>query len=354
MANLLKFLPRIFCPYGEPLQFIFFITSKCNLKCTHCFYADNINKAKDELTLEEIEKISRSMGSLLWFAMTGGEPFLREDIAQIADLFYRNNKFHVLTITTNGILQDQIIRSVGEMCKICKGAHLVVYVSLDGLEETHNKIRGSPEAFKKAVATIRELKKLKMSFKNVNVATVTTCTAENQRQMRDLALFLKDDVKPDTITINLIRGKPRSTPLGDVDIRYYFDFLKVLQEGWSSGDLGHFDLFGKSLLKRKELLQRKIISTVFKENRCVIPCLAGNISCVMNEVGDLYPCEILDKKIGNIRDVNHDFKKLWHSKKADEIRKYIRDTKCYCTYECAITTNILFNAGQLVKMFTST
>ena len=168
--------------------------------------------------------------------------------------------------------------------------------------------------------------------------------------MKDLALFLKDKVRPDTITINVIRGKPRSGPLGEINLRYYFDFIKVQEEGWSTGDLGYLNFFGRILHQRRELLQKKIVSTVFNENKYVIPCQAGNISCVMTETGDLYPCEILNKTIGNIRDVNYDFQKLWHSDRAEEIRQFITDTKCYCTYECAITTNILFNMKQLTKM----
>ncbi len=350
MASLLRSLPRIFHPKGSPLQFIFFITSKCNLRCRHCFYAEKLNKSENELSIEEIEKMSHTMNDLLWFSMTGGEPFLREDIAQIAEIFYHNNKFNLLTISTNGLLQNSIIHSVCEICKKCKNGHLVIYVSLDGLEETHNKIRRTHDGFKKALETIQELKKLKRDFKNLNVATVTTCIAENQKEMKDLALFLKDKVRPDTITINVIRGKPRSGPLGEINLRYYFDFIKVQEEGWSTGDLGYFNFFGRILHQRRELLQKKIVSTVFNENKYVIPCQAGNISCVMTETGDLYPCEILNKTIGNIRDVNYDFQKLWHSDRAEEIRQFITDTKCYCTYECAITTNILFNMKQLTKM----
>ena len=352
MTNLLKFLPRIFFSKGDPLQFIFFITSKCNLSCRHCFYLEKLNGLKDELSVKEIERISQGMGDLLWLSLTGGEPFLRKDISEIAEIFYRNTKFGLLTICTNGILQDQIIRSVSEICRTCKGAHVILYVSLDGMKETHDQMRGLRGGFEKALDTVRELKKLKKGFKNLNVGTITTCNAENQKEMGRLALFLKSEIKPDNISINLIRGKPRSTCLGEVDLKHYFEFIKIQKEGWATGDFGYFNLLGKTFIQRRELLQKQVISTVFKGDRYVIPCLAGNISCVMTETGDLYPCEILDKKIGNIKDTNYDFKKLWHSTKAAKLRRFIKDTKCYCTYECAITTNILFNIAQLTKMFT--
>lgn len=350
MIDMLRVLPRIFFHKGDPLQLIFFITAKCNLRCQHCFYTENLDKPNNELSLEEIKKISKNMGNLLWLALTGGEPFLRKDIVQIAETFYRNNKFSILTITTNGMFQDSITKAVSEICRKCTKSQVIVYVSLDGLEQTHNQIRGAPEGFQKALGTIQNLKKLKKDFKNLSVATVTTINAENQEEVKDLALFLKDSVKPDNITINMIRGKPKSLPLGNVDLKNYFDFIKVQQEGWSRKDLGYFKFFGKTIIKKKELLQKTIIATVFKENQYVLPCLAGSISCVMTETGDVHPCEILNRRIGSLRETGYNFGKLYYSKNADEIRHFIKNTKCYCTYECAITTNILFNIKQLVKM----
>ena len=350
MVNMLKVIPRIFFHRGDPLQLIFFITGRCNLGCRHCFYAESLNKPTNELSIEEINKISKGMGNLLWIALTGGEPFLRKDIAQIAETFYINNKFKILTITTNGMFQDSITKAVAEICRKCKNSHIIVYVSLDGLEETHNKIRETPEGFQKVLGTIQKLKILKKDFKNLSVSTVTTINEENQEEVKDLAIFLKDSVKPDNIAMNIIRGKPKSIPLGNIDLKNYFDFIKVQREGWSGENLAYFDFFGRNIIKKKELLQKDIIATVFKENRYVLPCLAGNISCVITETGDLYPCEILNKKIGNLREAGYDFGKLYYSKNAEGIRQFIKDTKCYCTFECAITTNILFNIKQLIKM----
>ena len=62
--------------------------------------------------------------------------------------------------------------------------------------------------------------------------------------------------------------------------------------------------------------------------------------------GDVFPCEILgdNHKIGNIRDYNLDFKKLWLSHKAKKEKEFIKNTKCFCTHECFNHANILFNA----------
>jgi hypothetical protein len=57
----------------------------------------------------------------------------------------------------------------------------------------------------------------------------------------------------------------------------------------------------------------------------------------------VFCCELLDKRIGNLRDHDYSFKKVWNSHKANEIRNFIRDRKCFCTHECFYTTNLMFN-----------
>jgi hypothetical protein len=67
--------------------------------------------------------------------------------------------------------------------------------------------------------------------------------------------------------------------------------------------------------------------------------------------GDILPCELLiDRKLGNVRETGYDFKKVWFSKEADEARRFIRETKCFCTYECFLTVNILFNPRMMPKI----
>jgi hypothetical protein len=64
--------------------------------------------------------------------------------------------------------------------------------------------------------------------------------------------------------------------------------------------------------------------------------------------GDIYPCELLiDRKLGNVREAGYDFKKIWLGDEAAKARKFIRESKCFCTYECFLTINILFNPTMM-------
>ncbi len=80
----LSIASRLLLKRGLPVNLIFFVTSRCNLLCTHCFYWEELNKRKNELELDEIERVSRSLPNLLSVSLTGGEPYLRPDLPDIA------------------------------------------------------------------------------------------------------------------------------------------------------------------------------------------------------------------------------------------------------------------------------
>ena len=73
---------------------ILYVTNRCNFKCDFCFYYAEVDKGRKptELTLEEIDKITKSAGRLLQLSMTGGEPFIRKDFAELTDIALNNTK----------------------------------------------------------------------------------------------------------------------------------------------------------------------------------------------------------------------------------------------------------------------
>ena len=94
--------------------------------------------------------------------------------------------------------------------------------------------------------------------------------------------------------------------------------------------------------KKNEIMYRNIIST-YLEPRYISQCYAGSLFGVVSADGKVYPCEILKDSIGLLRDYDMNFLKLWSDKTALETKKWIKDTKCNCCYECAWSYNILGN-----------
>ena len=107
------------------------------------------------------------------------------------------------------------------------------------------------------------------------------------------------------------------------------------------------------LNSKNEISYDMIINSYIKP-QFYTPCVAGKIFGVIKSNGDVFPCEILDesKIMDNLKDYNFNFLKLWLAKKNDGVRKWIKDTKCNCHWECIYTYNLISNKKYLSKILT--
>ena len=345
-----------------PSYFIYFPTSRCNLSCSHCFYHDSLNKRFNELTLEEINTFTKTMDPLLTLVLTGGEPYLRHDLDQIVKIFYENTKVPIVNIPSNGWYLEKMDKQIRNMMVWCPELVLNQMISIDGLEEDHDKIRMGIHkgSFKKALETIEHLKKLQKEFEQrLNIGIITTFTSENQKKIKDIIEGIYKLAKPDNITITLVRGEPREKVNEDLDIKLYKEAVEYRNSLFYSKKMpGHKKFPGNKLATAGRVILNDMVEKIYETNNYQSPCFSANLSGVMYPEGQVYPCEILDEthKIGNIRDFNLNFRNLWLSKKAKEEVNFIRKTKCFCTHECFNQVNILFNSKyypRLIKIASS-
>jgi len=338
-----------------PSYFIYFPTSRCNLQCSHCFYHDSLNKRFNELSLDEIDTFTKTMDPLLHLVLTGGEPYLRHDLDQIVRIFYQNTKLPILTIPSNGWYLEKMKKQIRNMMTWCPEIVLNQLISIDGLEEDHDKIRMGIHkgSFKKALETIEHLKKLQNEFERINIGIVTTFTSENQNKMKDIIKGIYELAKPDNISINLVRGDPKEKVNLNLDMKLYQEAVTYRNSLFYSKKMsGHVKFTGNKIATAGRIVLNKLVQEIFEKNKYQTPCYSGNLSGVLYPEGQVYPCEILDSshKIGNIRDFNLDFRKLWLSQKAKEEVNFVRKTKCFCTHECFNAVNILFNPKFYPKL----
>ncbi len=109
-ANLLKVLKNLYFVKNEPISLVHFVTNRCNARCSFCFIDfDDPKTFKGELNLNEIQTLTKNLGSSLLNAnLTGGEPFARKDLVDIAKLYLNNTPVQSIYITTNASLPDRI------------------------------------------------------------------------------------------------------------------------------------------------------------------------------------------------------------------------------------------------------
>lgn len=338
--NLLKYL--VVQEPKTPLQLIHFITSKCNAKCGHCFYWSQLN-TKGELALEEIEKITKHLPDLVILNFSGGEPFIRPDFAEVIKTYYRNTLVKEVTIPTNATFTDKMKKDCTEVLEYCKGMELNIVVSLDGLEKIHDEIRQVKDCYKTAKKSFLMLKELQKQYPRLQVSIVSTLTSLNQDTVEEFHREISQEWQPDVFGMNLIRGEAKTMDLFGVNLENYKKFF-ALQSKSRKGGMKSWvrDYMNK--------LRTGVIIRTVEDKKMYVPCKAGTLMGVMYEKGDVYPCELLNaQKLGNVRDYNYDFTKLWTSAATQKSARWIKDTQCYCTHECFQRFNILYNPAFMAR-----
>lgn len=344
MYSPLRYIPSIFRK-SRPIQLTFFVTRKCNAACPWCFYlkSDDAAPVGEELSLEEVKRISRSLGRLLWVAFSGGEVFLRNDIAEISGIFHDRNKPPVMLFPTNGLLPEAIRERTERILKRCPKSTIVVKLSLDGIEGDHDDLRRSPGAFDKAMETYRLLGVLRERYPTLELGINTVFLSENQDRMDEIIDFVAGLEVRGTHTISVVRGNLRDETYKAVDYEKYRRAIGRLEGDLKGGTTGIHRFPGGRLKAAQDILQRRLIHRTLLADRRLVPCYSGRLNLVLTETGDIHPCEILGQSLGNLRDHDYDIGRLLHTGRAREVLGPIAEGACHCTHECSFIMNTLFN-----------
>src|SRR3989344_6394235 len=270
---------------------IFFVTTKCPLKCKHCFYSNELNKKTDELTLDEIEKIASNIPDLEYLQLSGGEPFMRKDLIELMDVFHKRG-IKKMIIPTNGYFVKQTIDKVKEMKK--RNFNFQIMISIDGFKDLHNQIR-CKDCFDNAMQTFGELTKL-----GVNIGFNVALSKMNYDSYIDLIKFLK--TKTDDIDPILVRAKP-DVMLSAKEFKSITSQIEIL----TSEKLTSF------YKKRRQMLN-EIYCNVLDGKPLPYKCLAGEIIAVLEPDGQVKACEMLNN-LGNVRDYNYDILEILKKRK---------------------------------------
>ncbi len=330
----------------RPIQLTFFVTKKCNARCPFCFYLRKQEAPLDdqpEISRQEIERLALSLGRLLWVAFSGGEVYLRDDIVDISRIFYKWNKPTIFLYSTNGLTPDLIKNKTEKILQHCPNSVVAVKLSLDGLGTEHDNLRGIRGSFEKVMETHHQLSKLLNKYPNFELGINTVFCAANQDHINKIFEFVKGLDHVRTHTLSIIRGKLKDESLKNVDLAKYHAAVEAMEKDLKKKSTGRYHFLGARLKSAQDILQRHLIYQTMLRQKRVLPCYAGRLNLVLTETGDVYPCELLDQKIGNIKNYNYNMQKLLQSGQAKKIRREVRENRCFCSHECYFMTNILFN-----------
>jgi MoaA/NifB/PqqE/SkfB family radical SAM enzyme len=334
-----------------PTVLTFFITSRCNNRCSHCFYWQDLDNGADELTLEEIGVIAASLRHPVHLSLTGGEPFLRQDVAEICRIFQERNNCRMISLATNGYNTDRSVAACGEILQLPLEA-LSVQVSLDGLEETHNRIRGVKDGFQRAMTTILALQHLATQDSRFSVTISMTVQRMNISEVEDLVEYLLPLAIP--MRFALVRGQHFGTYGLPAEVANEID---PAENDAPIRDLALLESLFKRLNARNSSApypflserQQELIRMSLKmmtEHKRILPCHAGIVEGVLYANGNVALCE-LTRPIGNIRDFGFDFTRLWQSAMAEQMRIGIRN--CFCIHGCNLSTSLMYKPDMVMS-----
>lgn len=323
----------------SPPFLILFINSICNQKCEHCFYWRNLNR-RDDLSKEELFALSRSLGRIETLNLSGGEPFLRPEFGEICRQFIRHNKVRQIYVPTNGYFTDRTISQITETLKEKSLDLFVAEISLDGLGEFHNKFRGSPGAFDKAMQTYDALAKLQPSDPRLRIHSISTATDVNMDEIRRLTFNLFGRCpKMDHHNLALIRGDRKNPSLQGPSLEQYQRLYEYIRRQWAPREKGRYGSMVEPMLQWAK-------SRTAAAQTQVVPCRAGVLNAVVYSNGDVSVCEN-HAPLGNLRQKS--FPEIWNSLEAQTLRKAIAAKACYCTNEVFLWPSITYQPQQLVR-----
>ncbi len=330
---------------------IFYVTNRCNFRCKFCFYYAEIEQGRkvDELNLEEIDKLTKTIGPLLQLSLTGGEPFLRKDLAEVTQLFIDNCAVRYLTIPTNGSLTGRMVAFLEAILPSNPDTFLRLTFSIDGVGEDHDDARSMQGSYQKIRNSYEAISPLRRRFPNLVLDANSVFTAKSENTLLDTMVHLHENFEFDNLSVTFARGDIKDPSLKSESEAYYQkvnDYLESIRRTKESRFL--YPLFRGV----RDVSRQNLIKTVFHDE-FVTPCVAGRKLIVISETGNVYPCELLDRCLGNVRDTHFDLPAILRNAESAATRKWIRDTKCKCSFECALAANVVWNASMYPKLAAS-
>lgn len=320
------------------------VTFQCASKCLTCNiwkkYRDNPELAKDELKFWEIDTLFKNLSSTItWLSLTGGEPFLRMDLADIIRSAAKNiPSLGIINIPSNGLHKERILSVIEEIMED-NLPDIFITFSIDGPSALHNKIRGIDGAFEKTWNTYSAVKNLTKNNKKFHIGLEVTLSRWNIDYLKTFLSDLINDGHNVTLAIAhnayLYDNQKENELLPQYYLRQASEIIEILN---------HNLVF----INPRELIEKLYLQNIpaYLNNKIkqVIPCVALKASVAVNAFGDVISCFMWGKRIGNVRDNHYEIMGIWKSKEAERVRSLINGNKCFnCWTPCEAYQSIIWH-----------
>jgi MoaA/NifB/PqqE/SkfB family radical SAM enzyme len=239
--------------------------------------------------------------------VTGGEPFLRDDLADIIAILKKKTKR--LVISSNGYFTERILRLFSEHKDIG------IRISIEGLPKSNDELRGINDGFDHGIRSLLELHR--MGVKDIGFGiTLSDRNAKDMVELYHLAKMMKLEFATAAIHNSF----------------YFHKFDNKFEHPEIA--IEEFKRLVSDLLKSRRVkdwfrayFNYGLINYI-KGNPRLLPCEMGHDSFFLDPHGEVFPCNVIEKSMGNLTDKS--FETIWEGKEADSVRKEIRNCQRNC------------------------
>jgi len=337
---------------AQPAKLVFVVTKRCHSRCAYC----DIWKAKDtpgaldgELSLAEVRAVAAANPFLQWIDFTGGEPTDRPDFAEVVEAFARACPDLLLVhFPTNGLATKRIADVVRRLRGSVR-ARLVVTVSIDGPPELNDRLRGIRNDFAHALETFAAVRRLlgpDQVFVGMTLHGHSGSTGRTAAQLVEdtfaavnAALLARDEpvIGWETLHLNIPHfsahyyGNTREREAGgfggEAHRREIADALRLAAAKPKPG--------GFSGMRAVERIYRTEALRYLAEGRTAIACSALLSTAYLSERGEVYPCTIWDKPLGNVRGSGYALRPILDAARRAGVRAAVAAGRCpHCWTPC--------------------
>lgn len=337
----------------HPYRLIANITGACNSLCLTCDWGRNYLShkytTKDEMTLDEYRRLFSDLSDLVWLSLGGGEPTMRMDMSDIAVSANELCKpLAGVDFSTNGltpVIVERVVENIASQTNML----LEVGISLDGGPELHDHIRGVKGNWNKCMETYQRVSTLAEKYQRIGLHFNYTMSGHNTGRLPDFIEALRqaginagvDDISVSFANVGYAFSNMGKTGFTITDKEAAIrDMEYLLKQDSSSESIGRIQ--GVRRYVKKTFLSLAKEKYLQNPHEMVIPCAAFRLACFIDAHANIFPCTIWGKRLGNLRDVNFEFDKIWLSAEACKTREQIREAKCpICWSGCESTQSIL-------------
>ncbi len=331
-----------------PINLTVSVTYGCASRCLTC---DIWQKRVLDLSVDEYGKIFRTLDRVpVWVTVSGGDQFLRGDLDQIVQLIRTEIEPTIINIPMNGVVTERIFSLLPKIAHESVGSQLVLNLSVDEIGEEHDRLRGAPHNFEKLLGVAELIRDLKKTYDHVVLGVHTVISKHNVHRIPEIEREARARFLPDSYIAEVAENRVELKTM-DKDIspdpadyrRAVTHLSNTIRSGRSNAPVAR-------LVESLRLEYYGLATRILEERRQVIECYAGWASAHLAPDGHVWGCCTRAESLGNVRDHEYDFGRVWLGSHADEFRASVKRHECACPLANASYTNLLLDGPSLARV----